>query len=86
MITGRRSIFRGKDKSIGIEARGLTRHGYTKFKQARATLVRLARTHAPSLFSTRTEASDADVIEYLARGHDDTVAYLCELESSAKAA
>jgi hypothetical protein len=65
---GRASFFRGKIKSSKYRVQGLlTRVGRRLFEARRREFCRLVG---------MKEASDADVIEYLARGHDDTLLYM----------
>lgn len=67
-MTGRASIFR--DKKGGSRVQGImTPVGSKRFEQARRRLGKLA--------DRETEhVSDADTIEYLARGESETVKYL----------
>jgi hypothetical protein len=65
---GRASIFR--DKKDGARLQGIiTKAGSQRFEAARKRLARLAARDAE-------EVSDADTIEYLARGEAETVKYL----------
>lgn len=65
---GRASIFR--DKSGGDRVQGvITQPGSTRFEQRRAALAKLAGRETE-------DVSDADVIEYLARGEKNTRDYL----------
>jgi hypothetical protein len=69
---GRASVFRGKDGGVRVQGI-LTRKGGKYFEQRRKQLERLYREvlgHAP------TTVSDADVIEFLALGDENTRAYL----------
>lgn len=70
--TGRASIFRGK--ANGVRYQGIvTSLGARKLEEHRARLRALYRSvkgHDPSV------VSDADVIEFLARGDEDTRKYL----------
>lgn len=66
--TGRASIFR--DKKGGDRVQGvITPVGSTRFELARIALAKLAGRE-------REHVSDADVIEYLARGEKNTRDYL----------
>ncbi len=65
---GRRAIFRGKDGGQRVQAI-ITKVGGQKFEKARVRLAKLAEWEA-------TDVSDADVVEYLARGDAETIAYL----------
>ena len=68
LLCGHRSIFR--DKKGGDRLHGIvTKVGSAKFELHRARLALLAS-------RTPDEVSDADTIEYLARGEADTRAYL----------
>jgi hypothetical protein len=69
---GRHSIFRGKDGGIRVQGI-ITRAGGHRFEVAARRLERLYRDVVGAKPAT---ISDADVIEYLARGDDDTRAYL----------
>lgn len=65
---GRDSIFRekiGGDRYQGI----VTKVGAAAFERARARLAKLAERDVAGI-------SDADTIEYLARGEENTIAYL----------
>jgi hypothetical protein len=65
---GRASLFR--DKSRGDRVQGvLTADGSKHFEKHRKALAKLAG---------RKTVSDADVIEYLARGEENTRAYLAQ--------
>lgn len=67
-IRGRRSIFR--EKAGGGRVQGLlTSEGFEHFEAARARLAKLAKREVD-------DTSDADTIEYLARGDANTKAYL----------
>jgi hypothetical protein len=75
---GNVSIF--KDKAGGDRVQGnITPVGSRRFEQARARLGKLAGRE-------KEQVSDADVIEYLARGERDTIAYIAKraLEESKK--
>lgn len=66
------SLFRNKIKSSQYRVQGLlTPMGRKHFEAQRTELKRLARVNG----LTVKNASDADVIEYLARGEDNTVEY-----------
>jgi hypothetical protein len=69
---GRASMFRGKED--GVRVQGLiTKTGGAKFELARRALGDLYS----EVYGVRpTTVSDADVIEYMARGKDGTRAYL----------
>lgn len=72
MTTGRASIFRGK--ADGIRVQGLlTRTGGLAFEQCRRELAGL---YESVTGQPPSGVSDADVIEYLARGIPATRAYL----------
>jgi len=65
---GRRSIFRDKIKDSKYRVQGLlTKVGSAEFEAARRRLAKLADCDT---------ASDADTIEYLARGEPNTRAYI----------
>lgn len=69
---GRPSIFRGKQGGRYVQAI-ITKTGGIEFQRARlrlGKLVRLVRGVMPATIS------DADVVEYLARGDENTRAYL----------
>jgi hypothetical protein len=69
---GRASIFRGKENGVRVQGI-LTREGGKALEARRSELAKLCRKilgHKP------TNVSDADVIEYLARGETGTAAYL----------
>lgn len=66
---GRPSVFRGKDKHRGPVQGILTPTGRRRFEEARGRLARLAARPVKQI-------SDGDTVEYLARGHDDTLDYL----------
>lgn len=69
---GRASIFRDKVNGVRIQAI-ITQVGGQQFEQARKGLARLCamvQGEAPAVIS------DADVVEYLARGPKDTLKYL----------
>jgi hypothetical protein len=67
-LTGRASIFR--EKAGGDRVQGLlTPIGSKRFEQARATLAKLAGRETEQI-------SDADTIEFLARGEANTRSYL----------
>lgn len=66
--TGRASLFRGKQGGMRVQG-NLTKIGGQCFEQARGRLKKLYR----SVIGTNPKTvSDADTIEYLARGEDDT--------------
>jgi hypothetical protein len=64
---GRPSVFRDKDGGYRFGG-DLTKHGAERFETHRRRLAQLAP-HVKN-------PSDADVIEYLARGEENTVAYI----------
>jgi hypothetical protein len=67
---GRPSIFR--NKGGGARYQGvLTRHGSDAFERRRRELAAIAARPIRGV-------TDADVIEFLARGRENTVAYLAE--------
>jgi hypothetical protein len=68
VATGRASVFRNKKGGDRVQGT-LTRRGSQRFAQARGALALM--TERPV-----TTISDADVIEYLARGAKNTRAYL----------
>lgn len=73
---GNRSIFRekeGGDRYQGV----VTRAGAQKFEEARRRLAKIAKRQPRAV-------SDADTIEYLARGHSDTIAYIVGSEAADK--
>jgi hypothetical protein len=71
-LVGRDSIFRGKDG--GLQVHGIiTRTGGQRFERARRQLEAL---FYEVIGRPPTGVSDADVIEYLARGRDETERYL----------
>lgn len=75
MPTGRNSIFR--DKRGGMRVQGnLTKPGSRKFETRRAWLAKLAKRSVE-------QVSDADVIEALSRGEDETTRYLKGLHKDA---
>jgi hypothetical protein len=65
---GRRAIFRGKEGGVRVQAI-ITKVGGQRFERARKRLAELAGWIA-------SEVSDADTVEFLARGEAETVAYL----------
>jgi hypothetical protein len=65
---GRASIFRNKEGGARVQGT-LTPAGSIRFERARKTLARLAAREVE-------QVSDADVVEFLARGEADTIAYL----------
>lgn len=70
--TGRASIFRGKANGVRVQGI-LTREGGKQFEAARGELAALYR----AIKGVKpTVVSDADVIEFLARGQANTEAYL----------
>jgi hypothetical protein len=69
---GRHSIFRGKDGGDRLQG-VITRDGSKAFERERR---RLARLYRDITGQAPTVVSDADVIEYLARGEADTRGYL----------
>jgi hypothetical protein len=65
---GRASIFRGKEG--GVRVQGIvTKRGGEAFEDARARLAQIA-------FRDKDSISDADVIEFLARGVRETRQYI----------
>ena len=71
--TGRDSIFR--DKAGGDRYQGIvTKTGAQRFEAARSRLAKLANRDPERV-------SDADTIEYLARGDAETVVYLSARET-----
>lgn len=73
-VTGRLSIFTGKvnDSRHRVQA-WLTEIGRQQFEAARARLSKLALAH---LGRAPKAVSDADTIEYLSRGEEQTIKYL----------
>lgn len=74
---GRVSVFRGKDNGVRIQG-VLTKEGGKAFERQRENLARLYTRvvgHAP------TSISDADVVEFLARGEGETRRYLVEQQA-----
>jgi len=69
---GRASIFRGKEDGVRIQGL-ITKTGGAKFERMRRALALL---YTEVVGTKPATVSDADVIEYMARGHDDTIAYL----------
>ena len=69
---GRASIFRGKADGVRIQG-VLTKAGGQAFERRRREL---AKVYREVWGQPPTVVSDADVIEYLALGLDQTVAYL----------
>lgn len=69
---GRHSIFRGKEDGYRVQAI-ITKVGGTKFEQARAQLTLL---YGRVVGVNPASVSDADVVEFLARGAEDTERYL----------
>lgn len=67
---GRASIFRGKQGGARLQG-VITKAGSNRFEQARKRLARLAGRDVE-------EVSDADTIEYLARGEAETLKVLRE--------
>lgn len=65
---GRPSIFRDKVGGQRVQAI-ISKTGAKRFERARKRLARLAKWKPAQI-------SDADVVEYLARGEADTVAYM----------
>jgi hypothetical protein len=70
--TGRASIFRNKLRTCRVQAI-LSKDGYKAFNVARRKLAALVGWQA-------AKVSDADTIEYLARGHEATRVYVSWLE------
>ena len=66
--TGRPVIFGPKDDDKTVRALALTKRGRVLFEKARKRLKKLAKWPG--------SVSDGDVIESLARGDDETAAYL----------
>lgn len=76
-VMGRRSIWR--DKEDGYRVQGvLTTEGGKEFEMNRSRLMLLYREILGRLPAT---VSDADVIEFLARGEDKTRRYLKDLRT-----
>lgn len=75
-LKGRKSIFRGKKGGMRVQGI-ITKIGAAKFREARARLANLVD------WKVR-DVSKADVIEYLARGHDATVDYLTPKQSAGR--
>jgi uncharacterized protein YbbK (DUF523 family) len=72
---GRASFFRGKIKKAKYRVQGLlTPRGRVCFEKQRKELARLVRIKNPS---------DADVIEALARGQDETLDYAMKRSATA---
>jgi hypothetical protein len=67
-LVGRRSIFRGKLRTLRVQGI-MSRDGMRAFKAARRQLAKLAGVRI-------VDVSDADTIEFLARGAEDTRKYL----------
>lgn len=65
---GSQSIFRNKDGGDRVQG-NITPIGSIRFEHARARLAKLDGRETE-------ETSDGDVIEYLARGEADTIAYI----------
>lgn len=77
-MRGRRSIFRGKAGGIRV-AGFITRFGAKRFEQARRELGFIFR----EVMGRRPLAvSDADTIEFLSRGVEDTRAYLAKQQKA----
>ncbi len=70
---GRASIFRGKMRGGKRVQTILTAHGCARFEAARKDLGRLYKEVTGRVAMV---VSDSDVVEYLARGRDDTERYL----------
>jgi hypothetical protein len=69
---GRASIFRGKEN--GVRYQGvITKIGALRFERQRA---RLARIYMEEMGRFAAVVSDADTIEFMARGEPDTRRYL----------
>lgn len=73
---GRNSIFRGKEDGYRVQAI-ITKVGGRRFDAARKELALLYRTIRGS---EPTSVSDADVVEFLARGRADTENYIAALK------
>lgn len=71
--TGRDSIFRHKEGGDRVQG-VITKIGSEKFEAARGKLGKLAK-------RDRQHVSDADTIEYLARGEADTRKYLAQKDA-----
>lgn len=69
---GRASIFRGKEHGVRVQGI-ITKTGGQKFESERKALATL---YEAILGRAPTGVSDADVIEYMARGGVDTRRYL----------
>ena len=67
---GRRAIFRGKENGVRVQAI-ITKNGGRWFEEARKRLAKLVGAQA-------ADVSDADTVEYLARGDENTRLYLDE--------
>lgn len=65
---GHPAIFRGKDRTKPLRA-FLTEIGKAKIEEARKRLAKLAKWKV-------SDVSNGDVVEYLARGEQETIAYL----------
>lgn len=74
MVTGRASIFRGKVGGQRVQG-VITKPGSIRFTEARKRLAKLAAFDPEHV-------SDADVIEYLAIGEAETIAYLEKVATS----
>lgn len=70
---GRPSVFEGKDRSSKLVKGLMTPAGWLAFELARVDLGKL---YAAVMGSTIKGVSDGDTVEYLARGHRATKAYL----------
>ena len=66
--TGRPAIFRGKDRTKPVKAY-MTAHGKNKVNDARKRLAKIVGWKA-------ADVKDGDVVEFLARGEEDTIKYL----------
>jgi len=75
-IMGRESIFRGKEKELRVQGL-LTQDGSKAFERGREALRTL---YASVMGREPSVVSDADTIEFLARGASDTRVYLRDLK------
>lgn len=69
---GRHSIFRGKEGGYRVQAI-ITKQGGQRFEKARKALASL---YSEVMGTRPATVSDADVVEYMARGVDGTREYL----------
>lgn len=72
---GRPALFTPKDKPKGRVQGWLTRAGKQRFELARVRVAHLAKVNAK-------QVSDADVIEFLARGEENALAYWRHAQST----